>query len=254
MAITCIAGLATGLLLFEELNGSVIPTRLGDDPINSLEDFTAGTSLYENTMQNATAMAGWRMEGAGTVTFTGGWMKMESPGEAGHHVYWCPVDFPGSFIANWTVRNLEPDAGLLIVFFAAKGLGGEDIFDASLAARDGTFTGYTRGDIRNYHVSYYANGRDNPGRLAANLRKNKGFDLVQIGRDGIPIASIEPHVVTLVKNGSHIVMFIDKREIINWTDTGAYGGGPHADGKIGFRQMSWSSFLYCNFSVWELGS
>jgi hypothetical protein len=241
-----------GLYFFEKLYGSVIPQKLPEVPLSEIDSFKKGKVLYHNDLSCEADIAGWVMEGPGKISFVDRALKMESPNEEFHHVFWCPEDFPGSFIAEWTVQNLKPEAGLLIVFFAAKGLKGEDLFDSSLKARDGNFTGYTRGDIRNYHISYYANGRNEPGRLNANLRKNKGFNFVQKGRDGIPVDSADEHKVTLAKAGNHVVMFIDGREIINWTDSGKIGGSIHNDGKIGFRQMKWSHFLYRDFTVYEL--
>jgi hypothetical protein len=172
-----------------------------------------------------------------------------------HHVYWCPKTFPSSFVAEWEAQNLKTDAGLglCIVFFAAKGVGGEDIFDPKLPKRDGTFSQYTRGKIGSYHVSYYANASDEPGRGHANLRKNNMFALVQKGEVGIPTDSVKPHKLRLVKDGPRIVMFVDDRKIIDWTDDGKTHGPPHADGRIGFRQMQWTRFRYRNFRVWEIG-
>ena len=246
------AGCTIGLYLFEKLYGSVNPQKLPEAPLSEIDDFKKGKVLYHNDLSCEADTAGWVMEGPGEISFESGGMKMESPNDEFHHVFWCPENFPGSFIAEWTVQNKKPEAGLLIVFFAAKGLKGEGLFDASLKERDGNFTGYTRGGIRNYHISYYANGRNEPGRLNANLRKNKGFNFVQKGRDGIPVDSMDEHKVTLVKAGNQLVMFVDGREIINWTDTGKIGGSAHGDGKIGFRQMKWSHFLYRDFTVYEL--
>jgi len=56
----------------------------------------------------------------------------------------------------------------------------------------------------------------------------------------------------MVKADSHIVLFIDEREVINWTDSGRIGGKAHGEGKIGFRQMKWSHFLYSSFTVYTL--
>jgi len=30
-------------------------------------------------------------------------------------VFWCPREFPESFVAEWTMQNLEIDAGLSII-------------------------------------------------------------------------------------------------------------------------------------------
>lgn len=246
------AGCTAGLILFEKLYGFVIPGKLPEVPESKLEDFKKGNVLYHNDLSSEAAVAGWKMEGPGKIDFVDNSLRMESPGEEFHHVFWCPQNFPGRFIAEWTVQNIKPDAGLLIVFFAAAGFKGEDLFDPALKKRDGAFEGYTRSDNNNYHISYYANGRNEPGRLNANLRKNKGFHFVQKGRPGIPVDSLASHKITLVKDGNHIILFVDDREIINWTDTGKIGGKSLDAGKIGFRQMKWSHFLYRDFTVYEM--
>lgn len=210
-----------------------------------------GALLYSASFSNADELRDWKMEGAGKTEFSDGRMIMYSPGEEGHHVFWCPQEFPASFIAEWEVQNLHTDGGLCIIFFAAKGLNGEDIFDASLPKRDGTFKNYTKGAINNYHISYYANAKGEKGRETANLRKNKGFHKVQTGEPGIPIHSTEVHKVKLVKQQGHIQLFIDGRSIINYMDDGKRYGAVLEGGKIGFRQMKWTRFAYRNFKVWE---
>ena len=246
--------LTSGLIiLYEYQFGFVIPENLPENQINNIDDFTEGFAIYNNSLATQGNVSNWVMEGPGEVTFDGDWMTMNSPSEEFHHVYWCPEDFPNSFIAQWKVQNLEVDGGLCIVFFATTSLSGGDIFDASLSTRTGVFDQYTRG-LNGYHISYYANGKDEPGREFANLRKNSGFNLVQNGRAGIPLESTSIHTITLVKDQHHIVMFIDSREIINWIDTGIIDMPPHTTGKIGFRQMKWTNFRYCNFTVWSLAN
>ncbi len=191
------------------------------------------------------------MEGPGHIAFKDGWMQMQSVKEKGHHVFWCPQNLPENFIAEWEVQNLHTEAGLCIVFFAAKGLKGEDIFPPDLPKRDGSFNGYIKGAINNYHISYYANGKDDPGREIANLRKNKGFYKVQSEHPGIPINSTAAHKIRLVKLGGLIQMFVDERKIIDWTDDGKTHGQILGDGKLGLRQMKWTQFAYRNLKVWE---
>ena len=137
------------------------------------------------------------------------------------------------------------------MFFAAKGLKGEDIFDASLPLRDGTFKAYANGAINNYHISYYANGKNEPERETANLRKNKGFQKVQSLQPGIPIHSKAIHKMQLVKCEGRILLYIDARKVIDWLDDGQTTGKILQGGKIGFRQMKWTQFRYRNFKVWE---
>jgi hypothetical protein len=215
--------------------------------------YDKGALVYENSLAEKKNVSDWIMEGPGTVEFRDNWMEMYSPGEKFHHVFWCPGNFPASFVAEWEVQNLEPDAGLCIVFFAAKGKKGEDIFSPSFPKRNGTFNQYTKSKYLDcYHISWYANGRDDPGRLISHLRKNSGFHLVQETEPGVPVKSTAVHLLRLVKDGARIVMLIDSRKIIDWTDDSKTHGQVLQDGKIGFRQMKWTHFRYRNFRVWEL--
>lgn len=217
------------------------------------QGYKKGSLIYSNLFNQLTELKEWKMEGPGIAEMKEGAMHMYSPNEEGHHVFWCPLDFPSSFIAEWDAQNIEDDAGLCIIFFSAKGLKGESIFDSSLPKRStGIFTDYTKGAINCYHISYYANAKDDPHRDTSHLRKNKGFYLVQQGKAGIPINSKEWHHLKLIKNQQHIVMYVDDREIINWMDNGSLYGSVLTDGKIGFRQMKWTHFAYKNFSVWNL--
>ena len=215
-------------------------------------DFSKGKLIYESTMQSPESVKGWRMEGPGVLEFKDGWMHMFSPKEKMHHVYWSPKTFPSKFIAEWDAQNLDTNAGLCIVFFAAKGVMGQDIFDPVLTKRNGSIKQYTDGEIINYHISYYTNSIKNPDRGYSNLRKNNKFLLVQKGKEGIPTESKGIHKIRLLKNDSHIVMFVDNRKIIDWTDDGKTHGPVYTTGRIGFRQMKWTHFRYRNFKVWGL--
>ena len=56
----------------------------------------------------------------------------------------------------------------------------------------------------------------------------------------------------MIKDGAHILMFVDDRKIIDWKDDGRTYGPVHEDGKMGFRQMQWTHFRYRDFRVWEI--
>lgn len=220
------------------------------------QDFDAkiekGELLYENPMASEFQMSDWVMEGPAKTEYLDGWMHMYSKEEEGHHVLWCPEDFPSDFIAEWELQNQETDAGLVIIFFSALGTKGESIFDASFPERNGIFRQYTKSEyFNNYHISYYANGKDNREREVSHLRKNSGFKKVQVGELGIPINSKAIHTMRLVKDGAHIICFVDERKIIDWIDDGKKQP-VWKDGKIGFRQMKWTHFRYRNFRVWGL--
>ena len=217
------------------------------------DEIKKGKLLYSNTLSKEEMMKEWIMEGEGSVAFINGWMELFSPGEKYHHVYWCPVTFPGNFIAEWETQNLKIDAGLCIVFFSALGKNGEDIFNPAFPKRDGTFNQYTKSNALNcYHISYYANGRDKPGREISHLRKNSGFHLVYQENPGIPTRSEAVHQLKLIKNDARIVMYVDDRKIIDWVDDGKKYGPVLQAGKIGFRQMQWTHFRYRNFKVYSI--
>jgi len=219
---------------------------------NVYSQHNKGKLIYSNKLSTAGDVTDWIMEGPGKYEFVDKQMQMYSPEEEGHHIFWCPKDFPSSFIAEWDMQNLETDAGLCIVFFAATGLKGESIFDASMPARTtGVFTDYTKGAMNCYHISYYANAKDDLHRETAHLRKNKGFNLVLTGEKGISVESTDKHHIKLIKSAGHIIMYADYRKIIDWTDDGKQYGPMLQGGKIGFRQMKWTRCGYRNFKVWE---
>lgn len=215
------------------------------------QNFTKGKLIYTNSLSNNKDTTGWIMEGNGKIEFKDGWMQLLAPTHKGHVVFWCPKEFPNNFIVEWDVQNLHVASGLCILFFAASGIHGEDIFSSSLNKRDGTFKEYTKGDINNYHISYYANSKNEKGRETANLRKNTGFHKVQSKEPGIPIHSDKTHHIQLVKQDGKILMFIDERKVIDWLDDGQQFGKILENGKIGFREMKTTAFAYRNLNVWE---
>jgi hypothetical protein len=230
----------------------LFPIVIGMMALAAKAQSTKGDLIYSNTLSSEEELKSWVMEGAGETQFSEGWMSMFSAEEKGHHVYWCPKELPESFIAEWEVRNLHTEAGLCIVFFAANGAEGEDVLSADLKLRDGAFKQYTKGDINNYHISYYANTPTQKDRPHAHLRKNKGFYKVQTGESGIAYDSEETHRVKLIKDNGHIQMLVDGRPIIDWTDDGAKYGPILGAGKLAFRQMKWTRFQYKDLKVWEL--
>ncbi len=226
-------------------------TAPGIDPTLPEPVGSKGALRYASAFDGPESVEGWVMEGPGQLRFEAGGMEMFAPDDAGHHVFWSPVEFPESFVAEWTLQNLNLNEGLCIVFFGATGREGEDLFDPALPERDGTYAQYTNGAIDTYHVSYYADGRPNPEREISHLRKSHGFHLVQQGEPGVPLGSTREHQVRLVKLDEHLAMYVDDRLIINWVDDGRHGA-PLGAGRIGLRQMRWTRFRYRDFAVWDV--
>ncbi len=215
--------------------------------------------LYASTMNESASVNEWILEGPGELTFEDESLIMRSltPNPptrgTGHIVLWCPDDFPESFIAEWEFKPLK-EHGFCIVFFAAKGENGEDIFDQSLPKRDGRYPFYTTGAIMNYHISYFANlPKYQTGRLYSLLRKCNKFHNVAQGPIAVKPGAKGFHRIRLIKDGAHIQLLCNDKVSLDFTDPGGerYGsilGG----GKIGLRQMAVTEGAYRNFKVWEL--
>lgn len=232
-------------------------TSLGSPSINRTmtdADTRKGKLLYENSLASEADLAHWKIEGPATMKFEDGWMRLASErpeGPNGHLVIWCEQEFPTSFIAEWEIQAVS-EQGLCIVFFAAKGSQGQDLFAPDLPVRTGEFAQYIKGAIDCYHISYYANTPNAPDRGTSNLRKNPGFNLVAAGPEGIPLGSKDVHRIQLRKAAGKIELFVDDKRIIAFEDDGSKHGPALQGGKIGLRQMQWMIARYRNFRVYEL--
>ena len=213
-----------------------------------------GELLHESLMDRPESLEGWVAEGPLDLRFEDGHLLMRSAAFVGNTVFWCPQDFPDRFVAEWDFQPLS-HYGLAIVFFAARGGKGEDIFDPKLPPRDGDFGHYIKGAITSYHVSYFANVRDyQMGRTDSNLRKNNHFYRVGGGPVAIAPGARGWQHMRLIKDGNRIQLAADGRTCVDWTDDNPDRyGPPHEDGKIGLRQMTPTIGLYRNFRVWRLG-
>ncbi len=206
------------------------------------EDFTL---IYDNPLACEMDVAGFRMEGNAIVSFPNGRLRLQnasdpSLGQKSNFVYWCPENFPSDFIATWDFYPLE-EPGLCILFFAAGGINGEDLFDERLAERTGEYDKYHHGDINAFHISYFRRRwEDERAFHTCNLRKSYGFHMVAQGADPIPdVADARsPYAIKLTKIGQEITFAINDLEVLRFTDDGQTYGPLLAGGKIGFRQMA----------------
>jgi hypothetical protein len=223
--------------------------------------YALGEILYENALAGPDDIDGWRMEGDGAVSFPMGRMRMEgtrdpAEGQKANIVHWCPRDLPDNIRVSWSFWPVR-EPGLCILFFAARGRNGEDLFDPALAERMGPYDQYHHGDIDALHVSYFR--RKHPGERAfttCNLRKSYGFHLVARGADPIPSVpdAAGPYRVAVVKAGPHVGFSIGQGdhhdlELFHWIDDGRSTGGVLAGGKIGFRQMTPMIAEYADLTV-----
>lgn len=215
--------------------------------------------LYNNPMAEAADVAGFVLEGEGELTFASGRMRIrntmdESAGQAANLVLWCDQEFPDQVEFNWEFYPLS-DKGLCVFFFAARGKGGEDIFDSSLGTRTGEYQMYHSGDINAFHISYYRRMYPSEREFhVANLRKSYGFHLAAQGADPLPrpVDARPPYRMTVVKSLETVEFLINGLKIFEYCDDGeAYGPLLHG-GKIGFRQMAPMIGEYANINVYEI--
>lgn len=213
--------------------------------------------IYDNPLASQEDVKAFRLEGSAKVSYLNGKMRLENQmdeneGQKANFVYWCDRTFPPDIQIDWEFRPLR-EPGLCILFFAAMGRKGEDIFDAGLNPRLGEYESYHHGDINTYHISYFRRRwEDERAFHTCNLRKSYGFSLVCSGAD--PIPSVEdvaaPYHMRVVKFHNEISLLIDDLLIFRWKDEG--GTPALGKGKIGFRQMAPLCAEYSNFTVSEL--
>jgi hypothetical protein len=215
--------------------------------------------IYENPLAVHADIAGFRLEGEAAISFPQGRMRAENrrdpaEGQKANFVYWCPVDLPADIAVSWDFWPIR-EPGLCILFFAAAGVEGQDLFDPSLALRTGEYKMYHHGDINAFHISYFR--RRHPDERAfhtCNLRKSYGFHMVAQGADPLPsvVDSQPPYRIQLVKCGPEVAFVINDLPILQWVDDGQTYGPLLGGGKIGFRQMAPLIAEYANLQVHAL--
>jgi hypothetical protein len=198
--------------------------------------------IYQTSFDDPAELKNWRLEGGKSMTIADGKLILESaPGsvkseaDANHLVCWLTKEVPGDFLLEFSLRPQNRKQGLNIVFFNARGIHGESIFDPSLQPRNGLFRQYHHGDLNNYHISYWAGDRG-----TANVRKNYGFHLVAVGKDlvaGAPADAFQ--TIRLYKRGGTIRLMVDDVISVAYDDDGkTYGPVWNQSGWIGLRQMA----------------
>ncbi len=218
-----------------------------------------GVLIYENPLEKPEDIQGFRMEGQAEIAFENGCMRMENAlpdglGQKANYVLWCPEVFPADLRIEWEFRPLT-DRGLCILFFAATGTEGRDLFDETLAKRTGEYPQYHSGDINAFHVSYFR--RKEPDERAlhtCNLRKSRGFHLVAQGADPIPGAedARDFYRLTVTKAAERVAFAVNGLEVFSYVDDGTAYGPRLGAGRIGFRQLAPLKACYRNLRVYRL--
>lgn len=214
--------------------------------------------LYDNPLTKESDINNFVLEGQAQMTFENGRMRMQnvldpSLKQKANFVFWCPETFPDYIAVSWDFWPVK-EPGLCIMFFAAKGKNGEDLFDKSLKKREGDYKQYHHGDINAHHVSYFRRNPKERDFQLSNLRKSYGHVIVTQGADPIPCTEYAkgPYNIRLVKAGPVVEFFINELSIFEWTDDGKTLGPVLSDGKIGFRQMAPLVAEYANLKVMSI--
>ncbi|MEE2522216.1 DUF1961 family protein [Pseudarthrobacter sp. J75] len=217
--------------------------------------------LYNNALSGPEDIRGWVAEGpvAASIDKTADGSALELRGtlddaEHGDHAHWtlwCPTAFPDHIRIRWEFRPLE-EPGLAMLFFAANGQDGKDLFSPGLAQRTGYYPQYHSGDIDALHVSYLRHKYEQERAFrTCNLRKSSGFELVAQGADPLPPAAdaVGFYGMEVVKDGPRVSFSINGLQLFNWEDT---SGKVLGAGYLGFRQMAPLRAAYRNLVVERL--
>lgn len=217
------------------------------------------TLLYENPLSRQEDIQDFILEGQAKITFANGCMELQNAlpsaqGQKANYVLWCPQEFPADIRIEWEFRPLK-EPGLCILFFAAAGKDGMDMFDAALSPRTGEYPQYHHGDINAFHVSYFRRKETEERAFhTCNLRKSYGFQLVAQGADPMPDAAEcqDFYRMAVEKQGSRVRFFINDLLIFDFTDDAVTYGAPLKGGRIGFRQLAPLVAEYRKLRVYSL--
>ncbi|MBO1512123.1 DUF1961 family protein [Metabacillus bambusae] len=221
--------------------------------------FERGKRIYKNSLSSTNDIADWLIEGEARVSFEENRLQLENKldpsvhGDNSHWVFWCPINFPDKVIIEWEFYPIR-EPGLCMLFFAATGRNGEDLFSPNLPKRNGKYPEYHSGAINALHLSYFRHKHaDERSFRTCNLRKSYGFHLAAIGADPLPPVedAIPPYNMKLIKYEGIVQFTINQLPVLEWEDDGTEFGSILSEGKIGFRQMAPMKAAYSNFQVHE---
>ena len=234
----------------------------GDDRIDRETDFVADGKRTGLPGPGAE----WIAEGWGGADICAGklWVapaafktcgeKVKSPRQdPSHMVVWNKNRFPANMMFEFTVNHNGSDNGLTLVFFAAEGDQGQDIFNLDLPPRNGVYRNYNKGRLKNYTVSYWSRNQKPSlvlrGEAYSNrIRKNPGANVLATNASLTDKCNDCDFGVRILKIGGHITAEINGTVVNHVTDT-----DPHGGGYIGLRSMQGvNKVSYDNFKVWSV--
>ncbi len=169
-------------------------------------------------------------------------------------VVWTKNRFPADAMFEFTVNHHGSDNGLTLVFFAAEGAEGQDIFDLELPPRNGVYRNYNKGRLRNYTVSYWSRNKK-PSLVARGeqytnrIRKNPGANIIATDDSLTDKCNDCDFKVRILKVAGNISVEINGVVANHVVDPDA----PHGGGYIGLRSMEGIDRVsYDDFRVWSV--
>lgn len=209
-----------------------------------------------------TDISNWQAEGPHLVEVNDGRLHVKTVDDerkVGQYV-WCRRELPDDFRIEYDVTPLT-QSGFFLIFFCVRGVGGEDILGPELFEQYLNWKAwrpyedwdkytspperkqYHGSRIRGYHISYRRNENAN-----CNCRKNPGLVLVKSTEiDALLPKGKSAHVV-LSKQGGRIVLKVNDRLFMDYTDTDK----PWKGGRFAFRNVYESEAYYQNVKVVDL--
>jgi hypothetical protein len=173
--------------------------------------------------------------------------------EPSHMVVWNKYRFPADLLFEFTVNHHGSNDGLTLVFFAAEGLEGQDIFAPDLPPRSGVYRNYNRGELRNYTVSYWSRNQKpslvkRGERYTNRMRRNPGANKLSTEYSRTDRCSDCDYRVRILKAGGLIAVEING-EVVNQV----IDPEPLGSGFIGLRNMMGVDRVsYDDFEVWAV--
>lgn len=232
----------------------------GNDLIDREDEMIAGGRRKRVPHPNAS----WVAEGWGGSDVCGGklWVAPsafkfcgERPetfaGEPSNMVIWNSTLFPADILLEFTVNHHGSDNGLTLVFFAARGPDGQDIFDLDLPLRRAEYKKYNRG-LANYTVSYWSrnqhkNAIKNRERYSNRVRRNAGMNLLALNPSQTDVCSQCDYHIRILKIEDSITVAVNG-VVVNYLREKQK---PLESGYIGLRSMRGiKKVSYDDFRVW----
>ena len=234
----------------------------GDDRI----DFETSFVTDDTRTRLPDPEAEWVAEGWGGAEVCGGnlWVapvafeacgeRVQIPAsEISHMVVWNKNRFPADMMFEFTVNHHGSNNGLTLVFFAAEGVEGQDIFDLELPPRNGVYRNYNKSRLKNYTVSYWSRNKK-PSLVAKGeqytnrIRRNPGANILATNDSLTDKCNDCDFKVRILKVGGEITVEINGTVANHVTDP-----DPHGGGYIGLRSMEGvDKVSYDDFKVWSV--